>query len=100
MNSARVHELKTDPECYNDMVDNHKTHTVRLDDREYVEGDYIIFRKTKYTGEQMKSDNTPLVYTGLSTMCKITHIHKGPGISIGWVVCSIKIIDRFPGRVQ
>jgi hypothetical protein len=104
MDSARVHELKTDPENYNDMVDGHKTHTTRFDDRKYVEGDYIIFRKTKYTGEQMKVKTEaggamPLVYMGLSTLCKITHVHTGPGMVEGWVVCSIRIIDRFPGRV-
>ena len=103
MDSATVHELKTDPEAYSEMVEGHKTHTVRMDDRTYLEGDYIIFRQTKYTGEQMKAgkgqDNYPLVYTGVSTLCKITHVHEGPGMMEGWVVCSIKILDRYPGRV-
>lgn len=102
MDSAKVHELKTDPEAYNEMVEGHKTHTVRLDDRTYIEGDYIIFRKTKYTGQQMKDkgNDYPLIYSGLSTLCKITHVHEGPGMAEGWVACSIKILDRYPGRVQ
>lgn len=98
MDTVTVHELKTDPESYNEIVEGHKTHTVRLDDRTYIEGDYISFRKTKYTGEQMDKGE-PLVYMGLSTLCKITHVHEGPGMVEGWVVCSIKIIDRYPGRV-
>jgi hypothetical protein len=105
MDSAKVHELKTDPEAYNKIVEGHKTNTVRYDDRTYIEGDYIIFRKTKYTGAKMNNKEIhpahfPLVYTGHSTLCKITHVHKGPGMAEGWVVCSIKIIDRYPGRVQ
>jgi hypothetical protein len=104
MDTVTVHELKTDPESYNEIVEGHKTHTVRLDDRTYIEGDYISFRKTKYTGEQMNNKTShpghfPLVYMGLSTLCKITHVHEGPGMVEGWVVCSIKIIDRYPGRV-
>ena len=101
MDSVKVHELKTDPEAYDKLVEGHKTHTVRKDDRTYIEGDYIIFRKTKYTGEQMKGKhNYPLVYMGVSTLCKITHVHEGPGMVDRWVVCSIKILDRYPGRVQ
>jgi hypothetical protein len=100
MDSVKIHELKTDPEAYNELVEGHKTYTVRLDDRTYIEGDYIVFRKTKYTGEQMKNDNTPLIYSGLSTLCKITHVHEGPGMAEGWVVCSVKILDRYPGRVN
>ncbi len=111
MDSVKVHELKTDPRVYNELVNNQKTHTTRLDDRGYKEGDYIVFRQTKYTGEEMRrstqanananDDNyAPLVYTGHSVLCKITHIHTGPGMLEGWVVCSVKIIDRFPGRAE
>jgi hypothetical protein len=66
-----------------------------------VEGDYVILRKTKYTGEQMAGkDNYPLVYMGLSTLCKITHVYNGHGTVRGFVVLSLRIIDRFPGRVN
>lgn len=113
MDSARVHELKSDPVQYQDIVDGRKTHTVRLDDRAYVERDYVILRKTKYTGAQMKGstgpddsilpedikNKMPLVYMGLSTLCKITNVYDGPGMHQGFVVLSLKIIDRFPGRV-
>lgn len=105
METAKMHELKTDPTPYEELVEGHKTHTVRLDDRTYIEGDYILFRKTKYTGAQMKGyegkggEPLPLVYTGVATLCKITHVHEGPGMAEGWVVCSIKILDRYPGRV-
>ncbi len=107
METATMHELKTDPTAYEEMIEGHKTHTVRFDDRTYIEGDYILFRKTKYTGDQMNphivgaaKDVMPLVYTGVATLCKITHVHEGPGMAEGWVVCSIKILDRYPGRVN
>ena len=99
MDSAKVHELKTDPEHYNDVEAGHKTHTVRVDDRMYSEGDYVILRKTKYTGKDM-AEGQPLVYMGSSIMCKITHIYDGPGTEEGFVVLSLKIVDRFPGRVM
>ena len=103
----RLHELKTDPEPYNDIADGYRSCTVRVDDREYNEGDYLVLRKTKYTGEQMaeggkgpKIGQYPLVYTGSSLMCKITYIHSGFGMQSGHVVISFKIIDRFPGVVK
>ncbi len=100
METATVYRLKTDPKPYEDLVNGHKTHTVRKNDRQFNEGEYIIFKKTKYTGVEMASkDNYPLVYMGVSVLCKITNVYNGPGLADGFVVCSVKILDRFPGRV-
>ncbi len=97
----KIHELKTDPEPFNEIEEGLKRATVRKDDRKYTEGDYLVLRKTKYTGEQMadKFNSHPLVYTGRSLMCKITHIHYGPGMVEGWICASLDILDRFPGKV-
>lgn len=97
----KIHEVKTDPEPFNEIEEGLKRATVRRDDRGYSEGDYIVLRKTKYTGEQMADEfnQHPLVYTGRSLMCKITHIHNEPGMVKGWAVLSIDILDRFPGKV-
>jgi hypothetical protein len=105
MDTVKVHELKTDPEHYNNIEANHKTHTVRRDDRGYMVGDYVVLRKTKYTGKEMRGhdgkggERMPLVYTGVSLMCKITNIYNGPGVCTGYAALSLKIIDRYPGRV-
>jgi hypothetical protein len=97
----KVHELKTDPDIYNDIEYGLKLCTIRVNDRAFREGDYLILRKTKYSGEQMANsqvaDLYPLVYTGRALMVKITHIHDGPGMANFYVCLSFKIMDRWPG---
>ncbi len=97
----KVHELRIDPEHYNDTESGLKRSTVRLGDRLFNEGDYIVLRKTKYTGKQMAGVGVyPLVYTGQALMCKITHIYSGIGMAEGYVVLSFTIIDRWPGSIR
>ena len=104
MAEFNIHELKTDPEPYNDIDHGLRSCTIRVDDRGFKEGDYILLRKTKYTGVQMASKMTggdyPLVYTGSALFCKITHIHSGVGMATGYVCVSFNIVDRYPGRVM
>jgi hypothetical protein len=97
----KVHELKTDPDAYNDIEYGLKPCTIRVNDRAFREGDYLILRKTKYSAEAMTKggvgDLYPLVYTGRALMVKITHIQDGRGLASFYVCLSFKIIDRWPG---
>ncbi len=95
----KIHELKTDPENYTDIEDGLRLNTIRVDDRMFNEGDYLILRKTKFSGELMADtfNKHPLIYTGKALMCKITHIYGNKGMAKGYVVLSFQIIDRFPG---
>ncbi len=103
----KVHQLKTDPKEYDLIVGGYKTCDIRLDDRMFNIGDYVIARKTKYTGDQMagkadgvtRPDFYPLVYTGRALMYKITDIHSGKFLADGYVALSFVIVDKFPGEV-
>ncbi len=99
MDITKLHELKTDADSYSAIEGNLKTNTTRINDRNFQAGEYVVLRKTKYTGEEMKNGH-PLIYSGVAIMCKITHIEQGhEGIYSAWAVLSLRIIDRHPGRV-
>jgi hypothetical protein len=92
-----IHELKTDPIPFGHTDAGKKTVEVRLDDREYLTGDYILLRETRYTGEEMAEHLSPLEYTGYSIMTLITHIHGKEGMNKGWIAMSLKVL-RNTGR--
>lgn len=90
------HELKTDPEVFQAMIDGSKTYELRKDDRGYQVGDTLTLRETKYAGWQMHNNhplpNCPLEYTGRATGRIVTHILRGPiyGLAEGWAILSCK----------
>lgn len=88
-----VHELKTDPKVFDDVLSGNKKFEIRFNDRGYKVGDELHLRKTKYTGEQMK-DWAPLEYTGNEIAVSVTHVLRGPvyGLEDGWVIMSIERI--------
>jgi len=87
------HELKTDPEVYDDVKNGYKTFEIRMDNRDYKVDDTLILQKTKHTGKQM-ANGAPLVYTGDKISLLVIYILKGPiyGLEKGWVIMSIKRI--------
>lgn len=89
----KIHELKTDPEYFEAVWNSWKTLEIRYDDRDYKVGDLLFLQKTQYTGKQML-EGQPLVYIGISLLCKIPHIQKDIGLREGWVALSIKILDK------
>lgn len=86
----KTHELKTDPEVFQAVVDLTKSFEIRLNDRDYQEGDVLILKETKHTGEEMKA-GAPLEYTGDEERACVTYILRGPiyGLAEGWVIMSI-----------
>ena len=89
----KTHILKTDPEPFQAVIDRLKKCEIRLNDREFEEGDEIVLHETRFTGEQMKQDPKafPLQYTGRFEAFQVTHILAGPiyGLAKGWVIMSI-----------
>jgi len=75
---------------FNEVVLGHKTFDIRFDDRGYREGDLLVLRETRSTGEEMRA-GAPLDYTGRDCARIVTHILRGPiyGLKEGWVIMSI-----------
>lgn len=89
----RIHDLKTDPDVYQDVHTGAKTHEIRLNDRDYQVGDILHLHETKYTGEQMRSSIVapcPLEYTGRSLRRKVTHVLTGYGLQDRWCILSLE----------
>ncbi|MDW7673198.1 MAG: DUF3850 domain-containing protein [Bacillota bacterium] len=53
----KIHELKTWPEYFQPVVEGRKTFEIRLDDRDFKEGDYLLLKeyypKKGYTGREI-----------------------------------------------
>lgn len=58
------HELNTDHDVFQLQVDGIKNCEIRLADRDFQVGDLLVLKETEFTGEQMKLQDYPLVYTG------------------------------------
>lgn len=93
------HELKTDPEMFQAMIDGGKTYELRKDDRGFQVGDKLTLKETRYTGKEMRApwlpgdpEAKPFEYTGRTTGRVVTHILRGPicGLAEGWVILSCK----------
>ncbi len=89
---ARMHELKSDPDAFIKIYTKFKLATIRLNDRQYEDEDYILLRETKYSFEDMKRD-CKLEYTGRTLLLKINHVQQGYGLKAGYVALSIRVLD-------
>jgi len=95
MQYTPIHELKTDPEVFEAVIDGSLTHNIRLNDRGFAVGDLLHLRETAWTGQQMK-EGSELRYTGRVTLREISHILTGYGLAEGWCTLSFRIfnVDR------
>ncbi len=94
----QLHELKTDPIPFQDVLDEKKTFEIRFGDRDYQVGDTLLLRETQYSAYDMnrgiirnnKIIPIPLIYTGRFIERRISHILSGPiyGLKQGWVILS------------
>lgn len=78
-----IHELKTWPEYFKEVVRGAKNFEVRKDDRNFSIGDTLILREWNPSTEN---------YTGVITNKKITYIMSGGrfGIEEGYVILSLR----------
>jgi hypothetical protein len=85
----KTHELKTDPEVFQETFMGNKLWEIRFDDRGYEIGDELWLRETKYSGDAM-AFGMPLIYTGRYYHFIVKYILRSPayGIQEGWVIMS------------
>lgn len=91
------HELKTDPQVFQALVEGKKTYELRKDDRGFAVGDTLTLRETKHTGAEMAA-GAPLEYTGRFDRRIVTHILRGPiyGLMEGWAILSCAARLSYP----
>jgi len=79
-----THDLKTQPEFFKRLWSGEKTFEIRKNDRNYRMGDTLLLREwTQREG-----------YTEREITATVTYLLGGLGLKDGWVVMSIKEIDR------
>ena len=95
----RTHELKTDPEVFQAVLDGLKTYEIRKNDRGFAVGDSLLLRETTHSGAAIAA-GVPLAYTGRQYATWVTHMLTGPvyGLEAGWAILSLKPWTRRPER--
>jgi len=85
------HELKMDAPVFHKVAIGEKTFELRKNDRNFQVGDVLWLRETIFTGEQMREEGEPLLYTGNSLYVNVIYILHGPcyGLEDGWCIMSI-----------
>lgn len=80
-----IHELKTWVAYFEDVLSNKKCFEVRLNDRDFHEGDYLILAEY---------DNVKKEKTGRECYRKVTYVLHGGvfGIEAGFVVLGIAMV--------
>lgn len=86
------HKLKTDPDVFDEVSSNRKTHEIRFNDRGFAIGDRLELLKTQYSGEEMRN-GAPLVYTGDVCYRTVSHVLSGYGLTEGWVILSFATVN-------
>ena len=94
----KEHDLKTDPQVFDDVAEGRKPFEIRKDDRGFEVGDLLRLRKTKHTGAEM-AEGSPLEYIGSPLCLWVTYILRGPiyGLADGWVIMAVKPRDGCAG---
>lgn len=78
----KVHELKTELEQYNAIVDGRKTAEFRRNDRDFEVGDKLVLRKW---------DDDCSMYVGPEFRATITHVlTRGYGMPEGFAMLSFR----------
>lgn len=81
------HELKIEPEYFDNLVSGRKKAEIRLNDRDYQVGDEIQFYNILHA---RIGSNSPIFV--------ITHIHSGLGMADGYVCLSVEQQDMLFGE--
>lgn len=90
----KIHELKTDPIPFRDVVNGLKTFEIRFDDRGFETGDILKLMETKYSCAEMIREGYKLEYTGEFATAVVTHILRNSsyGLVDGYAILSIKLL--------
>ena len=91
----KVHEIKSERGSLAAVADGVKCAELRLDDREYALGDYLLMREWS----EGAGDDTAVRrgYGGMSVLARVTHIVMTPSsfnaLESGYVMLSLKVLD-------
>ena len=90
----KVHELKSERGSLAAVADGVKQAELRLDDRDYDAGDYLLMREWS---EGTNANGKPLGYGSMSVMAKVTHIvwvgQSFNALESNYVMLSISVLD-------
>lgn len=86
MSELKTHELKLKQPYFDAVLNGRKTFEVRYNDRDYQEGDIVIFREVDRDG-----DPTPSI---VRIKAEIGYVYKGAGLEDGYVAFSLRNVDR------
>lgn len=96
-----IHELKCWPSHFEALVDGRKKAELRLNDRNYREGDLLWQRewdidqyRAALNDGSTHEEATDFAYTGQEAMCQVTHLlNGGPWLVKGYVMMSVVLIN-------
>jgi hypothetical protein len=102
---TEIHDLKSWPEYFKDVVRGLKTVELRQNDRGYQEGDLLCLREWQ-PAPPISSGVSPAWggrYTGRLVLVKVTHILVGSGpietaLPEGWIAMSISLLYDSGGK--
>ena len=77
-----THNLKTIEPHFSNVLNGSKTFEVRLNDRDYQVGDFLMLTEYPYVGELSLSIETQITHI-------LTHFEYPQGIKKGYVILSI-----------
>lgn len=95
-----VHDLKSWPQFFRDVVRGAKTVEMRLNDRNYHEGDILVLREWDPPSKgPCPSSEWGGRYTGSVVLAEVRHILVGSGpilaaLPDGWIAMSIQVIVK------
>lgn len=94
---SRIISLKTDPELFQQSWEGKRDWEIRVNDRDFKEGDILELVETRHTGEEMAKNRIDPVLTGRKMIRKIINvcdIGGSYGLENGWVILSVTGDER------
>lgn len=97
--NRKHHSLKTDPIPFGETMQGRKHWEIRLNDRDFCEGDTVTLHETASSGREM-TEGAPLEYTGRTWHGAITWVMHGPqyGLAEGW--CVFGVVPGFADKAE
>lgn len=87
---TKVHELKTWPIAFQAIVDGRKRHEVRVNDRDFKEGDELLLREFN-DGKCAMNLFAARGYTGREQRVRVTYITPGGAWGLPPNICVMSI---------
>ncbi len=94
----KIHELKSWSSCFWDIQAGVKTADIRLNDRNFMDGDLILFRRFRSPDDPQAEWRGPMGYVKEEPpiLAQITHVQGGFRLPQGYVALSIRRVKVVP----